>query len=298
MGESIRPCLTWMLMGLMTAVLGMLAAGKTMSCSAEKLNMLTRLRGDKVNIHCPLPFDQFEAVSVTLMRSNNRKVCTKTYNNNHWMGNCARYSILWNNETKAIYVSILELQINDSDIYTCEVSKMYPPDRNKSQNSTTSLCVTARPTVTVSQVEGSSGPPLLVCVAHSFYPGGAEQVWLRDGQHLNVTPTRSANMDGTFSLNTSLSLSSEQAKDEVFTCWVNHSTLSQPITFNYTLSLRREKRHMLKDLHIISIVCGTVFVGLIIVFGPTISIQKGEAASENPVDTSVFTNCTYTMRQT
>uniref|UniRef100_A0A8C9V347 Ig-like domain-containing protein n=1 Tax=Scleropages formosus TaxID=113540 RepID=A0A8C9V347_SCLFO len=94
----------------------------------------------------------------------------------------------------------------------------------------------ARPTVSVSQVEGPSGVPMLLCSSRNFHPAPIEQVWLWNGLPLNTTSLHkniTANTDGSFSLDTHLSLQSEHTEDVPYSCWVNHSSLSTPITVHY-----------------------------------------------------------------
>ncbi|KAG9351547.1 hypothetical protein JZ751_022798, partial [Albula glossodonta] len=129
-----------------------------------------------------------------------------------------------------------------------------------------------RPTVSVSHVEESSGPPILLCSAQDFYPEGIMQVWLRDGQPLNATQGNiSANVDGSFSISTPLPLSSEHTEDVLYSCWVNHSTLSKPITASYNFSPTGDNTAVFKDLRIIATVCGVAFA--VIVFGLVIVIR-------------------------
>uniref|UniRef100_A0A8C9RP58 Ig-like domain-containing protein n=1 Tax=Scleropages formosus TaxID=113540 RepID=A0A8C9RP58_SCLFO len=62
----------------------------------------------------------------------------------------------------------------------------------------------------------------------NFHPAPIEQVWLRNGLPLNTTSLHkniTTNADGSFSLDTYLSLQSERTEDVSYSCWVNHSSL-------------------------------------------------------------------------
>ncbi|KAI4893848.1 hypothetical protein NFI96_016931, partial [Prochilodus magdalenae] len=98
---------------------------------------------------------------------------------------------------------------------------------------------------------GSGGAPILLCTSEGFYPAALEQVWIRDGEfitYLNSSLTNreyqnsskvqlnsSTNIDGSYSLTSYLHLS-PTTEQVLYSCWVNHSSLSQPITVNISSS--------------------------------------------------------------
>uniref|UniRef100_A0A672L0K1 Ig-like domain-containing protein n=1 Tax=Sinocyclocheilus grahami TaxID=75366 RepID=A0A672L0K1_SINGR len=63
--------------------------------------------------------------------------------------------------------------------------------------------------------------------SEGFYPSALEQLWMRNGEFQNASLTHSINKtnpDGSFTLHSYLNIS-----DCVnYSCWVNHSSLSQP----------------------------------------------------------------------
>ncbi|XP_029527356.1 class II histocompatibility antigen, M beta 1 chain-like isoform X3 [Oncorhynchus nerka] len=97
----------------------------------------------------------------------------------------------------------------------------------------------APPAVSVSDVkESSSGLPMLLCSSQGFYPKTIEQVWFRDGQLLNTRLSdrqREVNTDGSITVHSYLPLSSGPSQAGLYLCWVNHSSLSHPITVNHTV---------------------------------------------------------------
>lgn len=92
--------------------------------------------------------------------------------------------------------------------------------------------------------------PTILYAAEDFYSADLEQVWLRDGECISYMNTSLKcpyeenqntsdinwnyrnNTDGSYSLTSYLHLSSQTPQNMIYICWVNHSTLSQPITAN------------------------------------------------------------------
>ncbi|KAG9351546.1 hypothetical protein JZ751_022797, partial [Albula glossodonta] len=109
----------------------------------------------------------------------------------------------------------------------------------------------------------------------------------------------SANVDGSFSISTPLPLSSEHTEDVLYSCWVNHSTLSKPITASYNFSPTGDNTAVFKDLRIIATVCGVAFA--VIVFGLVIVIRftnfstrkTSNPSSHCSTYTDVLTECIY-----
>ncbi|KAG7483602.1 hypothetical protein MATL_G00040140 [Megalops atlanticus] len=124
-------------------------------------------------------------------------------------------------------------------------------------------------------ISGSSGAPLLLCSSQDFYPEAIEQVWLCDGQPLNATPTQrdsAVNPDGSFTLNSTLSLPSEHSEGVLYSCWVNHSALSLPITVNYTAPPDGDNGGLVKGITI-AMGGAVIFVLLVITIALIIFIQ-------------------------
>lgn len=108
----------------------------------------------------------------------------------------------------------------------------------------------ASPSVSVSCERGPDRTPTIHCASEGFYPTDLKQAWLRDGEYISylntsLPPTYEENLstslinwnfrnniDGSYSLISYLHLSSNIAHQVMFYCWVNHSTLSKPITVN------------------------------------------------------------------
>ncbi|KAM9499227.1 tapasin-related protein-like isoform 1-T1 [Salvelinus alpinus] len=197
-------------------------------------------KGNSVTIHCThnLPND-IEIFTVTIKGT--KVLCFSQFNRQEWLVSktCKEsIQINWNNETREIFFSLMKLQINDSGLYSCEVKRAAPPPAQVFSKNIT-ICVTAPPAVSVSDVkEPSSGLPMLLCSSQGFYPKTIEQVWFRDGQLLNTRLSdrqREDNTDGSITVHSYLPLSSGPSKAGLYLCWVNHSSLSHPITVNHTV---------------------------------------------------------------
>ncbi|XP_016348920.1 HLA class I histocompatibility antigen, Cw-17 alpha chain-like isoform X2 [Sinocyclocheilus anshuiensis] len=90
------------------------------------------------------------------------------------------------------------------------------------------LKTNARPVVSVSHVRALGGFPTILCSSEGFYPSALEQLWMRNGEFQNASLTHSTtktNPDGSFTLHSYLNISD----CVTYSCWVNHSSLSQPI---------------------------------------------------------------------
>lgn len=105
--------------------------------------------------------------------------------------------------------------------------------------------------------------PTVLCISQGFYPDDLKQAWLRDGEYITYLNTSrkplykenlnfsevswnySKNTDGSYSLTSYLHLSSNITVDS---CWVNHSTLSQPIIVNVSSTVCTEKEERLTGI--------------------------------------------------
>uniref|UniRef100_A0A8C1I6S4 Ig-like domain-containing protein n=1 Tax=Cyprinus carpio TaxID=7962 RepID=A0A8C1I6S4_CYPCA len=85
----------------------------------------------------------------------------------------------------------------------------------------------APPVVSVSHVRALGGFHTILCSSEGFYPSALEQLWMRNGEFQNASLTYSINKtnpDGSFTLHSYLNISD----CATYSCWVNHSSLSQP----------------------------------------------------------------------
>ncbi|XP_073771002.1 uncharacterized protein [Danio rerio] len=171
--------------------------------------------------------------------------CSWTYIfNQHISSNCSSRSISHiscrykpSDETVAFdvklennYSNYILCSIIDTGTYKCVQTRTIPPPSVVLREDRTFVQVIARPTVSVSQTRGLNGFTIL-CSSEEFYPSAIEQVWMRNGEFQNISQTlniNKTNPDGSFTLHSYLNTSD----CENYSCWVNHSTLSQPTTLH------------------------------------------------------------------
>lgn len=122
----------------------------------------------------------------------------------------------------------------------------------------------AYPIVSMSCVKRPDRSSTILCAAKGFYPADLEQVWLRDGEYMSYLNTSLEcsygenlntsdincnywnNTDGSYSLTSYLS--SQTPQKVMYYCWVNHSTLSQPITVNISSTECTEREEALTGI--------------------------------------------------
>lgn len=224
-------------------------------------------RGTSVNISCNYkPSTDINGLTVELQTDN--KLCSVAKLNNSWINHPCRNHcrFIWIPETVQMSFEISNLQINDTGMYKCVVTRTIPPPSVLLREERTFVQVfgknslwqviwvhiwynsvsftvfaldkwalyhnclvfhIAPPVVSVSHVRALGGFPTILCSSEGFYPSALEQLWMRNGEFQNASLTYSidkTNPDGSFTLHSYLNIS-----DCVnYSCWVNHSSLSQP----------------------------------------------------------------------
>ncbi|XP_060752164.1 tyrosine-protein phosphatase non-receptor type substrate 1-like isoform X2 [Tachysurus vachellii] len=234
-------------------------------------------QGLSTTINCHYRKNNSQSLTASMRTKHN--LCKYRYFNTSWTKQFCIDDIrfTWNPETKEISFQLLNLQINNSGLYTCTVNNIFPPPTWCLGQETIFIHVKAPPSVSVSCVNSSDGVPTLLCTSERFYPADLTQTWLRDGKYINYLNTSlilpntenltyshfnwnyRKNTDGSYSVTSYLHLSSDRA---VFYCWVNHSTLTQPITVNISSTECTERRG---DDTPAGIICGMMAgIGLIL----------------------------------
>ncbi|XP_036451208.1 tapasin-related protein-like isoform X2 [Colossoma macropomum] len=234
-------CSVWMLLSFLSAV-------KTESAVLSTTSAQTVLQGKTTTVNC----DYNKAIekvffSVDLRRE--QLLCSYIYQHKSWRKRSCKDNIrfIWTPETEEISFELLNLQINDSGVYTCAVERVVPPPVQRLGVQTTFIDVIARPVVSASCLKGSDGAPTVLCTAEGFYPAALEQVWIRDGERITypnsslinreylhssaVRWNSSINTDGSYSLTSYLHLP-PTPEQVMYHCWVNHSSFNQPISVN------------------------------------------------------------------
>ncbi|XP_053501178.1 uncharacterized protein LOC128620310 [Ictalurus furcatus] len=192
---------------------------------------------------------------------------------------------IWFQEKEEIAFELLNLQISNSGIYTITVEEHAPPPSRCVGQKRIFIHVIAHPLVSMSCVKGPDRAATMLCASEGFYPADLQQVWLRDGEYssyLNLSHTSPYeenlntsdinwtyrnNTDGSYSITSYLHLPSHTLQKVMYYCWVNHSTLSQPITVTISSTECTEREEKLTDLFsaIVGISCGVMAgIGLIL----------------------------------
>ncbi|XP_041066805.1 immunoglobulin kappa light chain-like [Carcharodon carcharias] len=198
------------------------------------------LKGQTVIINCSYN-ENGEQLRIKWEKKDSAQVlCNYTYNKNitkYTLGHCTeRDNITVDLSTHSTSLIIHNLHLKDSSIYFCQVSIEIPPPILIAKGNGTHLMVEAAPTV---QLRAETLPYpnedlQLICTSLEFYPESIQVSWFKNGQLItngtkNGTPY--ANSDDSFSMTSFLNLSVfDWNEGGNYSCQVNHSTLSAPIT--------------------------------------------------------------------
>ncbi|XP_071975726.1 uncharacterized protein [Engystomops pustulosus] len=141
----------------------------------------------------------------------------------------SRYSL--NTEevvTGIVDLSISSMSVSDAGVYTCEV--LYSPEKVKKDITLHIHVFPAPPQVTVTGNIMDVGS-VLRCSVTGFYPLDIDVSWLRGTQILkDVTmdgPRR--NSDGTYSLDSIVTVTRTEDRERNFSCRVQHESLREPL---------------------------------------------------------------------
>ncbi|KAL6473105.1 hypothetical protein MHYP_G00192930 [Metynnis hypsauchen] len=265
-------CSVWMLLSFLSAV-------KTESVVVNTTPAQTVLRGKTTTVNCD--YDKTsEKDFFTAALSREQSLCSYIYQHKSWAKRPCKdnISFIWTPETEEISFELLNLHINDSGVYTCAVERVVPPPEKSLGVQTTFIRVIAQPVVSASCVMRSDGAPKMLCSSEGFYPAALEQVWIRDGErntypnsslinreYLNSSDVRwnsSINTDGSYSLTSFVHLP-PSPEEVMYHCWVNHSSLNQPITVNISSTEcyeTKEEQHTGSDFSgVICLIAGISF---------------------------------------
>nr|P11272.1 RecName: Full=Ig light chain C region [Aquarana catesbeiana] len=99
-----------------------------------------------------------------------------------------------------------------------------------------------RPTVSIycpSLEQRNSGSASTVCLVDKFYPGGAQVTWKGDNKVISSgvdTSDKIKDKDNTYSMSSTLTMSSEEFKYSTMTCEVTHPTLTPALAKSFQTS--------------------------------------------------------------
>ncbi|XP_065114731.1 uncharacterized protein [Paramisgurnus dabryanus] len=201
-------------------------------------------RGMSVNISCNYnKSDETETFHAALHLNRNHKLCSYVINTTSKTGmrrSCNRdIRFISITDSKKITFELSNLQINNSGTYRCNVFRQIPPPVITIGENNTTVQVFARPHVFMSCLKEPDGHPIILCSSEGFYPSDLQQVWLRDGEILNISHTHSTirnNSDGSFTLHSYLNLSSATSDPLNYSCGINHSSLNKQVVLHLSLA--------------------------------------------------------------
>ncbi|KAG9263637.1 hypothetical protein AMEX_G23687 [Astyanax mexicanus] len=212
--------------------------------------VVTASSGETVVLPCSSPFHYSDKVIFKWSKAGETVPCNYYIEKNKTgSSNCkSRFKV----NPEPFGLTITDVRSSDAGVYNCSITKVLPPPvEDKS-----SVIILE---VSVSCVRGSNGVSAILCASEGFYPAAVEQAWIRDGEfitylnisntfthtkHLNTSAVHynsSINPDGTHSLSLYLHLLTLTPEQVIYSCWVNHSSLSQPITVNISSTECSEK---------------------------------------------------------
>ncbi|XP_036450349.1 uncharacterized protein LOC118824365 [Colossoma macropomum] len=265
-------CSVWMLLSFLSAV-------KTESAVLNTSSGHTVLQGKTTTVNCDYN-KTIEKVFFTVALSREQLLCSYIYQHNSWRKRPCKDNIrfIWTPETEEISFELLNLQINDSGVYTCAVEREVHPPVKRLGVQTAFIDVIARPVVSTSCMEGSDGARTMLCTAEGFYPAALEQVWIGDGEHITypnsslinreylnssaVQWNSSINTDGSYSRTSYLHLP-PTPKQVMYHCWVNHSSLNQSISVNISSTECYEKtKQLISGSFIMAVISFGVLTGV------------------------------------
>ncbi|XP_063285619.1 uncharacterized protein LOC134571347 [Pelobates fuscus] len=132
----------------------------------------------------------------------------------------------------SLYIS--NTTISDSGIYTCSV--IYNAEHKSKE---VRLDIQALPEITITRrIVVINKESVLRSSITVFYPVDIDVKWLRDGRILNnyTVSTPQRNIDGTYSVNSTVTIiPTEEDKTKIFSCRVQHESLSGPLQKDFQL---------------------------------------------------------------
>ncbi|KAF5892636.1 H-2 class II histocompatibility antigen, A-D beta chain-like isoform X2, partial [Clarias magur] len=273
----ICPC--WMLLLIPLAV-------SSQNCTefnqTESIDIHHIHQGQSITISCH--YNKKKSQYLTVMLRTKYRICEYHYSNKSWTKTFCNDNVrlVWISESEEISFQLINLQINNSDMYTCTVLELIPPPTRCLGQKRIFIHVKAPPSVSVSCVKWQDGASTVLCAAEGFYPADLQQSWLRDEEYISspnislthlfkgnlnsdVSRNYSTHSNGIYNFTSYLHVSSSIT---VYYCWVNHSSLSQPIVVNISSTECTEGAESLTGvLSVTGITCGLMATVMLIFAG-------------------------------
>ncbi|XP_073730848.1 uncharacterized protein [Misgurnus anguillicaudatus] len=255
-------CCGWMLLWSIFAFINV------MHSTVHPTTTLYYHQGDSSNISCNyLSSNNADIITVRLQKNTN--VLCSYMRVKSWINqSCADHiRFIWIPETNKILFELSNLQINDTGAYSCTVKRLTPPPEVILWEEITIVNVIVSPVLFMSCVETSNGSLMIVCSSEGFYPAALHQLWMRDGEIIinsNNNEIYSTNTDGSFTHKSYLELPSQMFNETIFTCWINHSSLNEPIMANLSSTVCYETSDLALTMNVWFVVSAVLVVFVVI----------------------------------
>ncbi|XP_051971614.1 H-2 class II histocompatibility antigen, I-A beta chain isoform X1 [Xyrauchen texanus] len=289
-------CCGWMHLALVFAF------GNTTHASLNKSTTLYIHQGKSANVSCNYNLtNDIDIFSVQLHR--NQTMCSYIYVNSWTNQSCKNYChhqirCIWIPETREASFELLNLQINDSGTYRCTVKRSAPPPEIILGEERTRVQVIARPVLSMSCVKIPDGSSMMLCSSERFYPHSLEQLWIRDGEILNSSNSHkhfnySTNPDGSFTQKSYLELAPQMFAATIYSCWINHSSLNEPLMVNLSSSSCDERWDLSSWAVTLGFVFSAVLTAIFIIAVMCKCYRRAHQQSVSAVDVSVTPELVY-----
>ncbi|XP_051539685.1 tapasin-related protein-like [Myxocyprinus asiaticus] len=207
--------------------------------------VLTVHQGMSVNINCNYNLSNDTDI-ISIQLHINHTLCSFLYVNSWNNQSCKNYChdqirCIWIPKTREASFELLNLRINDTGTYICTVKRSAPPPEMILGEERTRVQVIARPVLSMSCVKIPDGSSMMLCSSEGFYPHSFEQLWIRDGEILNSSNSQkhinySTNPAGSFTQKSYLELPPQMFAVTIYSCWINHSSLNEPLMVSLSSS--------------------------------------------------------------
>ncbi|XP_056103603.1 uncharacterized protein LOC130082772 isoform X2 [Rhinichthys klamathensis goyatoka] len=213
--------------------------------------------GQSAKISCNYRRKNDTEIMTVNLQTFNHTLCSYLHMDSWKKQDCKDHiRFIWIKETMEISFELLNLQNQDTGTYTCTVKRIAkPPEEDLGVER---VQVFVRPVLSLSCEKWPNGSPMLMCSV-GFYHDSLEQLWIRDGDVLNSSYSYKS-----FNGSSYLVLPPQTFNDTIYSCWVNHSSLNQPLVGNLSSSVCYERGGV--TVNVVFIISSVLAVFLIIAF--------------------------------
>ncbi|XDV54292.1 hypothetical protein PO909_022611 [Leuciscus waleckii] len=224
------------------------------NAAANNTTTLFVNRGQSAKITCNYRRTNDTEIMTVNLQTLNHTLCSYLHVDSLRKQDCKdNIRLIWIKEIMEISFELLNLQNQDTGTYTCTVKRIAkPPEEDLGVER---VQVIVRPVLSLSCEKWPNGSPMLVCSVGFYH--SLEQLWIKDGDVLNSSHK-------SFNGSSYLELPPHTISDTIYSCWVNHSSLNQPLVGNLSSSVCYERGGV--TVKVVFIISSVLAVFLIIAF--------------------------------